>query len=289
VTEPVVSIGVPVYNTDRYIACAIESLLAQTFRDFELVISDNASTDRTQEICEAFAARDPRIRYIRHRENIGMPRNWNAVVHAATGEFFKWASASDYCAPTMLELCVNAMRADRDIVLCYGKTQFVDEDGEKIGVYKGDLGFEENTPSERFSRVCELLSLNNLQCGVARLDALRKTRLDRLYPSGDMALMSELALYGRFKMLPDILLYRRQSRATLTSMLTPLERQLAYDPQAVAPMKLIRTRWHFDNLASIARSPIAFSEKLRAWRSVLKFMRWEREKIFKEMLSLFSP
>ena len=124
--HPVVSIGVPVYNTERFIAGALDSLLAQTFADFELIISDNASTDGTREICESYAARDSRIRYIRQSENIGLPRNWNAVVHAASGEFFKWASASDCCAPTMVERCVAALRADDSAVLCYGKTQMMD-------------------------------------------------------------------------------------------------------------------------------------------------------------------
>ena len=289
VDRPVVSIGVPVYNTDRYIACALDSIIGQTFGDFEVVISDNCSTDDTQAICESYVARDSRIRYIRQKQNVGLPRNWNAVVHAARGEFFKWASASDYCALTMLEQCVAAMRAEPDVVLCYGETQLIDQDGHAIGVYPRDLGFEESSPSERFSRVSQLLSLNNAQCGVMRLDVLRKTRLDRAYPAGDMVLMAELALYGRFKMLPDILLFRRQSSSTLTSMLSPLDLQRVFDPHATAPMKLLRTRWHLDTLYSIGRSPIPLVEKLRASRAALRFARWERARIFREVLSLFQP
>ncbi len=286
--HPVVSLGVPVYNTERFIAGALDSLLAQTFADFELIISDNASTDGTREICESYAARDSRIRYIRQSENIGLPRNWNAVVHAASGEFFKWASASDYCAPTMVERCVAALRADDSAVLCYGKTQMMDESGKLLDVYARDMSFEESSPSERFWRVSQNLSLNNAQCGVMRLEALRRTRLDREYPAGDMVLMAELALYGRFKMLPDVLLFRRQSPATLTSMLSPMDLQRVFNPQAMAPLKLLRTRWHMDNLFSIGRSPIPMIEKLRASRAALKGMRWERAKIFREMLSLFS-
>jgi glycosyltransferase involved in cell wall biosynthesis len=285
-SQPVASIGVPVYNTERYIAGALDSLLAQTFPDFELIISDNASTDGTREICESYARRDRRIRYIRQKENIGLPRNWNAVVHAASGEFFKWASASDYCAPNMIERCIAELRADNRAVLCYGKTQMMDEAGKLLDVYAGDMSFDECSPSERFWRVSQNLSLNNAQCGVMRLAALRQTRLDREYPAGDMVLMAELALYGRFKMLPDVLLFRRQSPATLTSMLSPIDLQRVFNPQAKAPLKLLRTRWHMDNLFSIGRSPIPLIEKLRAGRAALRGMRWERGKIARELLSL---
>ncbi len=286
--QPVASIGVPVYNTERYIAGALDSLLAQTFPDFEIIISDNASNDGTREICESYAALDRRIRYIRQKQNIGLPRNWNAVVHAASGEFFKWASASDYCAPNMMERCIAELRSDDTAVLCYGKTQMVDESGNLLHVYAGDMSFDESSPSERFWRVSQNLSLNNAQCGVMRLAALRQTRLDREYPAGDMVLMAELALYGRFKMLPDVFLFRRQSPATLTSMLSPIDLQRVFNPQAKVPMKLLRTRWHMDNLFSIGRSPIPLIEKLRAGRAALRGMRWERSKIAKELLSLIS-
>lgn len=284
---PVVSIGVPVYNSEHFIGKALDSLIAQTFTDFEIVISDNASTDRTGEICQEYAARDSRVRYIRQPENIGLPRNWNAVVHAARGEFFKWASANDVCAPNMLEKCVAVLRADPDIVLCYGKTENVDEIGRRIGVYDGDMSFEQARPSDRFEAVSQKLSRNNPQCGVFRLGVLRRTGLDRTYPAGDMVLMAELALYGKFKLLPEVMLYRRQGSSTLTSMLSPRDLQRVFNPKSKSFMKMLRLRWHMDALASILRSPVPISEKLRSSVSAIRSMYWERGEIFREFLTLF--
>jgi glycosyltransferase involved in cell wall biosynthesis len=282
---PLVSIGVPVYNGERYLARALDSLLAQTLTDFELIISDNASTDRTASICQEYVRRDPRVRYVRQPVNIGAPRNWNAVVHEARGTFFKWASASDYCAPVMLERCVATMRADPGIVLCQGLTQLVDGNEQPIEVYGGDVVFCDARPSDRFARVATLMALNNAQCGVIRLDALRRTRLDRLYPSGDMALMAELALNGKFQVLPEVLLFRRQSTATFSSMLTPLEVQRLFNPNAKTPMTFLRARRHLDNMRSIARARIPVIEKLRAYRSVFRLVRWDRGHLARELLA----
>jgi glycosyltransferase involved in cell wall biosynthesis len=285
VHHPLVSIGVPVFNGEGFLEVALDSFRAQTFSDFELIISDNASNDGTQAICEAYVRRDGRIRYIRQKSNIGAPRNWNVLVHEARGIFFKWASANDYCSPMMLQECIDVMKADPGVVLCYGRTQLVDENEERIAIYEQDISFDEDRPSERFASVCNQLGLNNLQCGVFRLDVLRRTRLDRLYPSGDLALIAELALYGRLKVIPKILLFRRQSRRTFTSMLTPLERQRVYDPRAKAPMKFILARRHLDDLMSISRAPIPVVEKIRAYRIALRIARWNRIHLWREFLS----
>ena len=283
IRQPLVSIGIPAYNVERYLARALDSLLDQSIADFEIIISDNASTDGTGAICEAYARRDPRIRYLRQQRNIGAPRNWNAVVHESRGIFFKWASASDLCSPVMLEQCVTAMQADAGIVLCYGKTQFIDENDLPLDIYEGELGFEEERPSDRMAKICNHMTVNNLQCGVFRLDALRRTQLDRLYPSGDLALMAELTLYGRFKLLPTVLLYRRQSRETATTMLTPLERQHFYNPHAKRAVTAIVARRYLDNFFSILRAPISFFEKTRACVLVLRLLWWNRAIIWREL------
>jgi glycosyltransferase involved in cell wall biosynthesis len=284
--RPMVSIGVPVYNGERFLPRALDSLLAQTLTDFELIISDNASTDRTQAICEEYRQQDSRVRYIRQLVNIGAPRNWNAVVQPARGVFFKWASGSDYCAPTMLERCVAAMRADPRIVLCHGLTQLVDEQEQPLEVYGGDVVFDQERPSDRFMRVAMLMALNNAQSGVIRLDALRRTRLDRLYPSGDMALMAELALYGTFHLVPEVMLYRRQSTGTFTATLAPLALQRIYNPRAKRAMTLLRARRHIDNLISITRAPLPLGEKLRAYRAEARLARWDRDRLWSEFVML---
>jgi glycosyltransferase involved in cell wall biosynthesis len=285
--QPLVSIGVPVYNGERFLRQALDSLVNQTYSDFELIISDNASTDGTPEICKDYAGRDPRIRYIRQPINIGVARNWNALVHEARGVYFKWAPASDYCAPQMLERCIEAMNADPGIVLCYGKTLLVDEDGHPVELYEHDTSISEPRPSERFARVCTQLWLNNIMCGVLRLDVLRRTRLHRVYPHSDLALMAELALYGRFQLLDDVLLFRRQGRETSTTMRTPFELQKVFDPGAKAPMKLLVARRRLHDFVSISRAPIPVVEKLCAYRIALRLVRGSRVKLWRELLSVF--
>ena len=122
-----VSIGVPVYNGEAFLEEKLDSLLARTFEDFEPIILDNASTDRTGEIARRLAARDGHVRYHRHPENLGLTANYNGLIRMASGELFKWATADDLCRPTFLEHCVAALREIPDAVLAYPRTQAIDQ------------------------------------------------------------------------------------------------------------------------------------------------------------------
>lgn len=286
--SPLVSIGVPVYNGGRYMEKTICSLLDQSMSNFEIIISDNASTDSTASICQNFAQRDQRIRYIRQKKNIGAPQNWNFVVHEARGVFFKWASANDYCAPQMIEKCVKAMQTDPTIVLCYGQTQLIDENDQPIKILADEKCFCAHRPSERFFDVCSYLGFNNAQCGLIRLEVLRQTRLDRMYPTGDLSLMAELVLYGCFKLVPEVFLFRRHSSDSITSMLTPLALQQVYNPEAKKPLKLIHFRRHLDNIVSISRAPISLTEKLCAYMITFRMARMSRFQLYRELLSLLQ-
>jgi glycosyltransferase involved in cell wall biosynthesis len=283
---PLVTIGVPVYNGEQFISSALDSLLGQSLDNIELIISDNASTDSTETICRDFARRDARIRYFRQKRNIGAPSNWNFLVHEARGKYFKWASASDYCSPIMLEQCVNAMQDNLDIVVCTGLTQTIDENDKPQEVYIRDKSINEDSPSERFSHIMHTLSRNNIISGVIRLDVLRRTRLNRQYPSGDLVLMAELALHGNLIVLPEVYLFRRRIRDSFTSMLTPIELQRIHDPQAKSPLKLIHIRQFLDYIISISRTPTSTVEKLRAYQTTLRSMYWSRKILWGELLSL---
>ena len=117
--SPRVSIGMPVYNGERYLRSAIESILAQTFQDFELIISDNASTDNSLSICQEFADQDKRIRIIEQSKNIGAMANFNFVAKEARGEYFKWAAADDLCAPQFIEKCIEVLDRDSELAWCH--------------------------------------------------------------------------------------------------------------------------------------------------------------------------
>jgi len=279
---PVVSIGLPVYNGARHLAESIESLLAQTFIDFELIISDNASTDETETICRAYAARDQRIRYVRQPENLGSARNWNFVVDLARGEYFKWASANDLCAPQMLEHCVEVMRSEPDVVLCYGRTQLIDDEGKIIQVYPHDLEVLEARPSTRFRRLCLELRLNNGQSGLHRLATLRRTGVERNYPTGDTVLAAELALHGRFRRLSEVQLNRRMGRHSASRYLTPRELRIFLGAK---DQEVHRVVWltHGDYFRSVLRAPIGVLEKLSALAFVLRSVWWHRVALWREL------
>jgi len=177
---PRVSIGLPVYNGDQFLDEAMRSLLAQTYRDFEIIISDNGSTDRTEEICRRYAAQDNRIRYYREPSNQGASWNYNRVVHLATGEYFKWAAHDDLVTPDYLEKCIAVLDRDPGVVLCCTDDQDIDEQGRYVDAKRhSHIPSAERGNSTRVSLRFRRLIRDDYDCeqvfGLYRLDVLRKT------------------------------------------------------------------------------------------------------------------
>ncbi len=280
---PEVRVGLPVYNGEEYLLESVQGICEQTFSDFELIISDNASTDRTAEICKELASRDSRIRYVRQPRNIGAARNWNFVARAANGKFLKWASANDRPDRTMLARCVDVLQREDEAVLCYGRTRFIDGSGNKLGLYEYDLSFEQRRPSERFISVRNRMNLNNAQQGLIRLHPLRQTRLERLYPGGDLILMAELALHGTFRLLPDVLLYRRMEKGAASRFLSDRELRVFLDPDS-AHKGFTAWRRHWDCCWSVLRAPIAWREKASALDYVVRSVYWDRRELWRDLV-----
>ena len=134
-STPRLTVGVPVFDMGAYLGAAVESILSQSFTDFELIISDNASTDETESVGRALAARDSRVTYRRNSENVGLSANNNLLVPLARGGLFKWAPADDLLLPGYLERCVGAVEADPTVVLAYPRTRFVDGDGAPLDLH----------------------------------------------------------------------------------------------------------------------------------------------------------
>lgn len=221
-----VSIGLPVYNGENYVASAIEGVLSQTFRDLELVICDNASTDGTQTICERYAAQDPRVRYIRNETNIGAAPNFNKVFHEARGTYFAWKAHDDYYAPTWVEQCVAALDRDPSVVLAYSAIQMLDMENRPLslvaetGQYVDQEGNEfmgDDAPHiaeqadahRRFAQVLHEICWCLQVFGLARRDVLTGTALQRSYYGADKVLLADLALAGRFHQIEERLFYKR--------------------------------------------------------------------------------
>lgn len=207
---PPVSIGLPVYNGERFLACALDSILAQTHEGFELVISDNASSDATEEICRHYAAGDERIRYVRQEENLGAGANFNLVFELARGRYFRWASHDDLVEPTNLERCLAAFEdGPEDLVLVYPKTAIIDEAGAVVEQYEDGIDLFEPRAAARVAHLVSRLRLCNPVFGLIRSDAFARTRRLGSYLGADQVLLLELALLGRFREVPEVLFRRR--------------------------------------------------------------------------------
>ena len=280
---PTVSIGVPVFNGERHLRSAIESLLGQSFGDFELIISDNASVDSTRDLCEEYVRRDSRVRYHRQSTNIGVARNWNFVARAGRGRYFKWASSNDTCEPSMLAQCVKALEENPGVALCYGRTRLIDDGGGTIELYKDDLEIMEERASDRFRTLKFKLALNNAQSGLIRMAALRRSGLVRTYIAGDLPLMAEIALQGKWLLLPDYLLNRRMSEGSFSRLLSRQELVNFWNPGAGSKGGLDTLRLHRDYIASVLRAPVPLRDRLGSLQLALRGMYWDHPEILREL------
>jgi glycosyltransferase involved in cell wall biosynthesis len=285
-----VSIGMPVYNGERWLAQAVESILAQTYGDFEFIISDNASVDNTESISRAYAAQDRRIRYYRNPENIGASDNYNAVFRYAWGDYFKWASSNDICAPTFLQRCVEVLDRHRDVVLCYPRTLLFNESLGTEEYYSDDLHLMDDDPHTRFTRLLTSIRLNNVMNGLIRSDALRKTSLIKVYFSSDINMVAELALHGKFYEVPDYLYHRRMDPQTATRMKSSEQVLEHYYPKRDHRMLFQHWKLNAAYISAISRAPVSFLQKLKCYRYVIKQLVWARNKLCTDLLeALQSP
>ena len=208
--EPRVSIGLPVYNAEKYLREAVDSFLAQTYTNFELVIADNASSDGTESICREYAGGDPRIRYFRNPRNLGAAPNFNRVFELSTGEYFKWAPYDDLIEPEFLDRCVQVLDNHPDVVLCYSRVKIIDENSRFEVDHNPGPDTSSLDPPKRFRNLMLHPEYAVQQMGLIRSALLRKTHMHGSFPSSDEILLSELALLGNFHEIPDRLyLYRR--------------------------------------------------------------------------------
>ena len=176
-STPLVSIGLPVRDGAEFLEETLRSLLDQTHSDFELILSDNASVDRTPEIARRFAERDPRIRYHRFDENVGAARNYNHVFAMARGRFFKWAAHDDLCLPGFLEQCVEEFARTPAAVVVYPRVELINARGEVTGTDDPALIVADGRPHVRLRNFFQKIRLANPVFGLMRTDALRQTRL----------------------------------------------------------------------------------------------------------------
>lgn len=281
---PRVSIGLTVFNSERHLEECLQSLLDQTFEDFELIISDNASSDRTQEIALAYVAKDDRVRYVRNRVNIGVAGNFNQTFRLSSGEFFKWAAYDDLCSRDFLLRCVEVLDRDPGVVLAYPRTVVIDEEGRVTASARPGSAPDLTSPDPaiRFSRIMRAPFWGTSLFGVIRADVLRLTRLMPSNIAPDHVLLAELSLHGRFQLIPEDGLFNRDHPGRWYVKSSIVRRAQQVDPQLGKSPFLLRLRLLQSYLSVIGRVPLDEPSRLRCY---LALGRWVADRVAARALS----
>lgn len=278
-SPPLLSIGLFVYNGEPFLKETLDSILGQTFRDFELIISDNGSTDATQQICESYGLSDPRVQYHRSATNMGAGWNIRRVFSLATGKYFKWAACDDLYDPAFLSRCIEALEADESIVVAHARTRVIDEQGAFVENYNWPMRTESPDAVARFRDML----LNDHMCyqifGVMRRDALLQVPPQGSYVNSDGVLLAQMSFLGRFYEDPEFLfISRRHSRQSsqtipvrvkkrrirLTNRHGTLPSPEWWDPQRARNVEFPEWRQLKEYYGSIMRAPIGTGDRFKS-------------------------
>jgi glycosyltransferase involved in cell wall biosynthesis len=292
-----VSIGMPVFNGEKYLRESIESIIDQTYQNFELIISDNASTDRTQEICLEYSRKDNRISYYRNDKNLGGPKNYNRVFELSSAEYFKWAAYDDVLAPEFLRKCVNVLDSDPSIVVCHCKTGRIDQNGNFLGYYNQGLlkRIDSPKPHERFRDLIGLYYTTTPFHGLYRRSLFARSQLHGSYVGADRNLVAELSLMGRIYEIPECLFYWREHPDSYTSTFYGNNRKDTLDrlrAEAAWWSKEDGTYFpHWNNcieyFKSVNRVPLKLSERILCRIQILGWFMEEGRRFMAKDIMLF--
>jgi len=263
--QPLISIGLPVFNGENHLRQAIDSLLAQSYRHFELIICDNASTDRTEEICRSYCAKDSRLHYQRNAANLGILPNWRLALDSASGEYFMWAAHDDWWSREYIEALLATLVAHPNAVLAAGKTVFVGENGALRNDMEPDeaphcSGVDPLQPAKQLLRQHATNWLHGLYPRKALL-ALPPTLFVENAWGSDVLFLLELSLGHEVVGSDSAILYKRVAQTQRGQPKTALE----------------QTRWQawFARalLRVVLRSPLSASQKMEMSRVYLYYLK----------------
>jgi glycosyltransferase involved in cell wall biosynthesis len=290
---PRVSIGLPVYNGEDYLEDAIRSALTQSFDDFELVICDNASSDRTSAIARDLAAGDLRVRYLRNEHNLGASGNFARAFHETRGELFKWLAHDDRLAPGYLAATVAALDAEPDAVLCNTAVDYIDEHGKVFANYTSVLGDAGGVhPSERFATMV----LRSHSCvdmfGLARRAALQDSLLISSFHGADRALLAQLSLRGRLLQLPERLVQMREHGKRYTRQMSNRDARRLWHSSATKRAHVLPTlNLYRVYLRLVANERLSPGERLACYGVLARWWvaNWNSARVAIDLLSLAAP
>lgn len=287
-TEPKVSIGLPVYNGENYLKEAIESHLSQSYENFELFLSDNASTDGTRDICEHYAKQDARIQYYRNETNIGGFANFSRLVDFAEGEYFKWSAHDDVIhSVDFLKSCVEKLDSDPSIIICTSKEVAIDKNSDILENYMDKYPELENLHStSAFRRFHDTTYLNH-GCfkvfGLMRTSVLKDTPRLADFVGSDRTLLAELSLIGPFWESPETIYYRRHEEQ-YCAIQNDKERIKWYKPDNKRKNSFSNSTYFVQYLKSISRVDLSWSQQILCYLVLLDWIKKNRKKLFKESL-----
>ena len=290
---PLVSVGLPVFNGESFLEEAIRSVLAQTLPDLELILCDNASTDRTGQICRDYAAADPRVRYYRQARNLGAAPNYNHAFAHARGRYFKWLAHDDRMLPSFLEKTCRVLGERSDAVLCHSVVAYIDGGGQRIGLYDSELArADSHSAPERFGAMV----LRSHSCvdffGLIRHEALRDSLLHGSFHGADRALLAQLALRGRLIQLPAPLIEMREHPNRYTRSQHGSRDRAAWHDSALAGRRSFPTwRLYREYLQLVRREPLTPEERARCYRVLGRWwlVNWNAVRALVDLLAVASP
>lgn len=232
-SKPLVSIGVPVYNGEGFIRPVLDSLLEQTYKNLEIIISDNASTDSTGSICLEYAARDPRVRYYRNPVNIGADPNFRRTIELSSGDYFMWACADDVKPSTAVESCVAALQRNDRASMAHGPVLVRAGRQANLLEISNQMDLCDSEPTKRIRAFTQGLRHNAMLYGLYRRSAVAKATYGDSYGRDyllclQMCLLGEveyvgtpLVIYQERKSVPSDNPMYRETPITVTTLLTP--------------------------------------------------------------------
>lgn len=281
--HPRVCIGLPVRNGEDFLERALDSLLSQSFSDFEVIISDNASDDRTELICQSYCRRDPRIQYCRLDCNIGAGPNFNRVFDYCQSPYFKWMVHDDVLDPEWLEHCVAILDADPSVVLAHSAVRMIGDDdcllkirsdgkvvdrtGKVLLAVEPLHLAEDNRPERRFEDALRRMTWCMAGMGLMRADVLRSTHLHGGFYGSDFVLLAEMALLGRFRQ-DEAPLYSKRCHAAITVHKSRRERARWINPTLSPSLSGLRLRLAY--LRALSVVPLTLRQRLSCLGTVAR-------------------
>ncbi|TDW23486.1 glycosyltransferase family 2 protein [Kribbella kalugense] len=273
---PRLTVGLPVYNGEKYLADSLDALLGQSYGEFDLIISDNASTDSTEEICRQYLAKDSRLSYLRQPVNIGATPNHNYVFEQSHSELFKWASYDDLYGKDLLKRCIEALDDDPYLVLAHAYEAIIDAAGEIVLEVEYPLDTANPHAPDRFRSLLFDVGGDDFY-GVMRSDILRRTPLNGSYHHSDRTIMAELALYGRFGQVPEQLFFRRDhadraERATPTIRARSANMEPRRASRLLNPTVRLVAEYVKGFVGGIRRAPLSSADRRECYAHLTRWL-----------------